>query len=107
MNKITPVLIAALFAAVSGAHAQTSNTPVSQGEASVDKNLQKNPTNPGLNTADQRLEQNEAKIAAKRKTKHKSMEEVRENKAAELHERERVGHPGVPERPGIPERPEK
>jgi hypothetical protein len=100
MAKITPVLIAALFAAVSGAHAQTSNTPVSQGEATVDKNLQKNPTNPGLNTANQKLEQNETKITAKRKMKHKKREESKENEKAQMHEREGMSTPEMPGRPG-------
>ncbi len=104
MNKLSYIIGGALIAAVSFAHAQTPNQSVSQGEASVDKNLSKNPDNKGLTTADQKLEANEAKIAKKRAAARKR-EEQRESKTAEKHEHEKMEHQDMMERPERPERP--
>lgn len=73
MIKISHVVTALLFAGHCVAHAEPTNQPVSQGVASVEKNLQKNPDNKGLQNASERLKENEAKIAKKRaEAKNKS-----------------------------------
>ncbi len=111
MSKLNYVAASLLLASLPFAYAQTASQPVSQGEASVDKNLSKNPNNPGLQNADQVLEQNEAKVAAKRaaaaqkRQAARRREEMRENSQAEKHERENMGRPETMERPERPERP--
>ena len=112
--KMSHIVAALLFASVSVAHAETANQPVTQGEASVDKNLNKNKDNKGLQNADQRLEANQAKIAAKRADADKTADTAKQKKnKAERHERmenhermekmermEKVERPDRIERPG-------
>ncbi len=113
MNRLHYLLVPLLFALPPFAYAQTASQPVAQGEASVDKNLSKNPNNPGLQNANQVLEQNEAKVAAKRAAAAKKRaaarrrEEMRENEQAEKHEREGMSRPEMPQRPDRPERPDR
>lgn len=60
--------VASSFALLFGAaYAQaqaptTANTPLTQGISSVDKNLKKNPDNKGLQTASERLKENQARF---------------------------------------------
>ena len=116
MIKINHLLAALLFTSISAAHAATPNQPVSQGEASVNKNLAKDPDNKGLQNAAQQLETNEARIAAKREAANKknetrqtvkNKEEIRERNRAERREHEMVEHPEKPERFERPEKPER
>lgn len=116
MIKISHLLAALLFASISVANAATTDQPVSQGEASVNKNLARDPTNKGLQNAAQQLETNEARIAEKREaaskkkeTRHtiKNKEEIKENSRAERHEREMIERPEKPERFERPEKPER
>lgn len=106
--KMSHIAAALLFASISVAHAETTNQAVTQGEASVDKNLSKDKDNKGLQTADQRLEANEAKIAAKRAEADKTADDAKQKKnkeerheRMEKHERhEKVERPERIERPG-------
>ncbi len=86
MIKMSHLATALLLASISVAHAETTNQPVAQGEASVDKNLSKDADNKGLQTADKRLEANEAKIAEKRAEADKREDAKNKNKKEEKHE---------------------
>ncbi len=93
MIKTSHIAIALLIASVSVAYAQTPPAqtppaPAAQGDASVDKNLSKNPNNKGLQNADQKVEANEAKAAAKRaEAKEERKEMHKKNRREEKHER--------------------
>lgn len=93
----------ALFAQTSTTAPATTKVPSSQGLASVDKNLAKDPDNKGLRNAAGRIERNEDRKEAKQ---HKPAVAKKESTAkpvrAETSERaEKI------ERPVKPERPEK
>jgi hypothetical protein len=76
--KMNPIATALLLASISIAHAETANQPVSQGAASVNKNLSKDPDNKGLQNASGQLKENE--------------EKVDENRAASEEERDHAKH---------------
>ena len=116
MIKMSHLATALLLASISVAHAETTNQPVAQGEASVDKNLSKDKDNKGLQTADKRLEANEAKIAEKRAEADKREDAKNKNKKEEKHEHmekhdhdkmERVAKIDKIDRPARIERPGK
>jgi hypothetical protein len=105
MIKPSHIAIALLTASLSAAYAQTPPAPAAQGDASVDKNLSKNPDNKGLQTADKKVEANEAKAAAKRaEAKEERKEAHKRDRREEKHERmersEKMERPAKPERPG-------
>jgi TolA-binding protein len=108
MIKISHLVAALLFASISVAHAETPNQPVSQGAASVDKNLARDPDNKGLQRASEQLEENQQKIAAKRrlqeeKRQHREEENRvrRENRDHDrMERREKMERPAKIERPG-------
>ncbi len=110
MNKIAYVSAALLFAAATVAQAQTTPpAPVSQGAASVNKNLAKDPDNKGLQTASEQLKENEAKIAAKRTEQTRKRETHSESTEAShaktersetMERHEKVERPARMERPG-------
>jgi hypothetical protein len=112
MIKISHIATALLLASISVAHAETANQPVSQGAASVNKNLSKDPDNKGLQNASERLKENEAKVAAKRADADKKSDDAKlkrhkeeKHEKHEEHERmEKVNHDNI-ERPAKPERP--
>jgi len=95
MIKMNRIAVALIFATISVAQAQAANEPVSQGAASVNKNLTNNPDNKGLQTASEQLKENEAKIAAKRAQADKTAQDAKS------------GHDSKAERPAKPERPGK
>ena len=118
MIKMSHVLTALLFASISVAHAETAKQPVSQGEASVEKNLDKNASkghaDKGLTTADTKLEANEAKIAAKRAAADKTASDAKlkkdkEQKPERMEKRDhdKMERPEKMERPAKIERPGK
>lgn len=107
MIKMSHLATALLLASISVAHAETGNQPVTQGEASVDKNLSKDKDNKGLQTADKRLEANEAKIAAKRAEADKREDARNRKKKEEKHDRMKKGDHDKMERHERMERPEK
>lgn len=108
MIKMSHLATALLLTSISVAHAETPNQPVAQGAASVEKNLNKNPDNKGLQRATEQTQANEAKVAEKRAEADKRREA--KNKNAEKHERmekrdmmerhEKMERPGKVERPG-------
>lgn len=114
MIKMSHIATALLFASVAVAHAETTNQPVAQGAASVEKNLSKNPDNKGLQNASEQLKENEAKIAEKRaeadKTaddaKHKKDKKIKKDKKVKHERIEKSGHDKM-ERPEKAERPAK
>lgn len=105
MIKMSHVLTALLLTTISVAHAETTNQPVAQGAASVDKNLGNHPEHKGLQNASERLKENEGKIAEKRadadkKHDHHEMHEKHEkHDRMEKHEHEKMERPAKPERP--------
>lgn len=105
MIKISHIVTALLIASVSVAQAETTNQPVAQGAASVDKNLSKNPDNKGLQNASEQLKENEAKIAEKRadKTsddaKHKKDKKDKREHMEKGRGHDKMGRPAKPERP--------
>lgn len=117
MIKTSHILIALLSTFIAAAHAETANQPVSQGAASVDKNLKRDPDNKGLQRASEQLKENEAKVAEKRaeagktsddaKDKKESKKEAKhERKEAKRERKERRDH-GKMERPEKPKHPGK
>lgn len=107
MIKLSHIATALLLASISVAHAETANQPVSQGAASVNKNLTKNPDNKGLQNAAERLQENEAKVAEKRAAAEQKSDEAKHKKnREEKHDRmERTNRDKMMERPAKPERP--
>jgi len=105
MIKMNHVLAAMLFASISVAHAETANQPVSQGAASVNKNLSASPDNKGLQNASERLKENEAKVEEKRGDAEKKHEHHEKHEKHEKHDRmdkhdhEKMEHPAKPDRP--------
>jgi hypothetical protein len=113
MIKMSHIATVLLLASISVAHAQTPLAqtppkPAAQGDASVDKNLNKNPDNKGLQTADKKVEANEAKAAEKRAEhkearKEERKEERKKDRKEDKHERmerhEKMERPAKPERP--------
>jgi hypothetical protein len=107
MIKMSHMAIALLTASsISVAYAQTPPAqtppaPAAQGDASVDKNLIKNPDNKGLQNADKRVEANEAKAAAKRaEAKERHKRNRREEKQERMERDEKMERPAKPEHPG-------
>lgn len=106
MNKFNFISAAILLAVASVAHAAESTTalPGDKGLASVNKNLEKNPDNKGLQNASGKLEQNRlkhAEQAEKRNEKHeKHMEKKAERVESRAERREAMGRPAKVERPG-------
>ncbi len=105
MIKLSHIATALLLASISVAHAETANQPVSQGAASVNKNLTRDPDNKGLQNAAERLQENEAKVAAKRAAAEQKSDEAKHKKnREEKHERtmnrDKMERPAKPERPG-------
>ena len=107
MIKMSHIATALLLASIAVAHAETTNQPVAQGAASVDKNLSKTPDNKGLQNASEQLQDNKAKIAEKRteadkksdaakNKKHKKDKKEHMEKAGH----EKMGRPEKIERPG-------
>ncbi len=106
MVKMSYIAAVLLAASVSVAHAQTAPAPATQGDASVDKNLSKNPDNKGLQTADKKVEANEAKAADKRadgkaekkeERKEAAKKDLKKDKGAK---HEKMERPAKPEHPG-------
>ncbi len=104
MIKMGHVAIALLTAFASAAYAQTPPAPATQGNASIDKNLLKNPDNKGLQNADRRVEANAAKAAAKRQRREAHKREHREERQERLEREEREDRMERPARPGRPGR---
>lgn len=103
-----------IAAATSYAAPTETRAPLSQAQESIDKNLQKNPDNKGLQNAAERLEINkqrqEAKRAeqeAKRKAKKIEKKDKAQKKAEKAARHEKPMHPEKMDRPGKMERPEK
>ena len=112
MIKMSHVLTALLLTTISVAHAETANQPVTQGAASVNKNLSNDADNKGLQNASERLKENEGKVAEKRADADKRHADARkEHEKHEKHEKqEKHEHMDKPdhdkmERPAKPERP--
>ncbi len=107
MIKLSHIATALLLASISVAHAETANQPVSQGAASVNKNLSKDPDNKGLQNASEQLKENEAKVAEKRATAKKTSDDAKHKRnREEKHEHtEKTNHDTMMERPTKPERP--
>lgn len=104
MIKMSHIAIALLTASVSVAFAQTPPAPAAQGDASIDKNLGKNPNNKGLQNADQKVEANEAKAAARRaEAREERREKHKQERMEERHER--AGSVNQMEQPARPEHP--
>jgi len=81
MIKMSHIATVLLFASISVAHAaDTAKQPVSQGAASVSKNLAGKPDNKGLQTASEQLKENEAKVAEKRATAEKTSGDAKHKK---------------------------
>jgi hypothetical protein len=89
---------AIMLASIGMAHAQT-NVPGAKGLDSVDKNLAKNPENSGLENAQDRIQRNEQRRAAK--TKHAEKAE----KVEKVEKVDKVAKADRPERPAHPDRP--
>lgn len=112
MIKLSHIATALLLTSISVAHAESANQPVSQGAASVNKNLSKDPDNKGLQNASEQLQENEAKVAEKRAAakqksddaKHKKNREEKHEKHEKHEHMERMNHDKM-ERPAKPERP--
>ncbi len=102
MIKLAHIVSALLFASISVAYAADApKQPVSQGAASVNKNLSDLP-NQGLKNASEQLQKNEAKVEEKRddaKAKHKKDKHHKEGKKEDhdhdkMEHHEKMGHPG-------------
>ena len=109
MIRTSHIAIALLTATISFAHAQTPPAPAAQGDASVDKNLNKKPDNKGLQNADKKVEANEAKAAEKRAERREDRREERKearrkDRKEDRHEERMERHEKM-ERPAKPERP--
>lgn len=95
----------------SAANTTASTGPLNQAISSVDKNLDKNPENPGLRTAAQRLERNKERLDAKERETEKTERHERHHTRIEKTERhariEKVERAEKIERPEKAERPEK
>jgi hypothetical protein len=113
MIKMSHIATALLLTSISIAHAETTNQPVAQGAASVEKNLNKNPDNKGLQRAAEQTQANEAKVAAKRAeadkrrdAKNKNAEKQERMEKRDMMERhEKMDRPAKMDRPGKVERP--
>lgn len=92
MIKMSHIATALLFASVAVAHAETTNQPVAQGAASVEKNLRKNPDNKGLQNASEQLKENEAKIAEKRAEADKTSDDAKHKKNKKGKQDRKVKH---------------
>lgn len=106
MTKLKLISVAILLATASVAHAQTAAPlPGDQGISSVNKNLEKNPDNKGLQNADDKLKQNQIKHKAQAEKRLEKKEEHMERKT-ERNETHTEHHEAV-ERPARIERPAK
>lgn len=79
------------------AHAQTSTTaakPLDQGISSVDKNLQRDPDNKGLQTASERLKRNQRRIEEQRAARDQRVDDARAQRFDRGAIPERSGRPG-------------
>lgn len=108
MIKMSHIATALLLASIAVAHAETTNQPVAQGAASVDKNLSKNPDNKGLQNASEQLQDNKAKIAEKRTAADKKSDAAKnkKHKKDKNEHMEKAGHEKM-DRPEKIERPGK
>jgi Skp family chaperone for outer membrane proteins len=102
MLKTHFILSALFLAATSVTQAQTTTpakVPGDQGAASVNKNLEKNPDNKGLQNAAERLKTNKEKHLEqmKKREDHKEMKTERHEMKSE-----RQGGNSRPEKPGRP-----
>lgn len=105
MTKLKFISAAILLATASVVHAQTAAPlPGDQGLSSVNKNLEKNPDNKGLQNAAERHEQNQIKHEAHAEKRMEKKEDRIEKKAERIESRaehrEAAGRPAKVERPG-------
>lgn len=104
MTKMNHILAALVFASLTAVQAQAATEPVTQGAASVNKNLANDPDNKGLQNASEKLTENEAKVAEKRAAALKTSGDAKMKREAhqkmEKHGYDRAGHPDRIERPG-------
>jgi hypothetical protein len=94
--RVVAVIVSALF--VGAAYAQTSTnksddkTPMTQGAASVEKNLERDPDNKGLKNASSRIKANQDRFEARRAERGERAERPERAEHAERPERtERSG----------------
>lgn len=108
MIKMSHIATALLLASIAVAHAETTNQPVAQGAASVDKNLSKDPDNKGLQNASEQLQDNKAKVADKRSEADKKADAAKQkkDKKDKKEHMEKAGHEKM-DRPDKMEHPGK
>lgn len=111
MIKIAHVTALILLASASVALAETTHpAPITQGVASVNKNLVKDPDNKGLLNASEQLKENQLKQAEKR-TEQSRKRVARSERKEERHKRmersEKMERHEMTERPAKIERPGK
>lgn len=102
MSTTHYILSALLLASASIAQAQTTppaKVPGDQGIASVNKNLEKNPDNKGLQNASEHLKKNREKHQEQMKKREDHKEMKGEHRAGSG---ERHGNMSRPEKPGRP-----
>lgn len=97
----TVLIVGLLAAGTSFADDTTATLPGDQGVASVNKNLESNPDNKGLQTAAEQLKQNQLKQAEQTKLRSGKQEKHMEQHMEKRTERhEAMGRPAKIERPG-------
>jgi hypothetical protein len=108
MIRIAYISAVVLLASSAVAQAQTSAVPITQGAASVNKNLSKDPDNKGLQNASRQLQENQVKQAEKR-TEQEKKQEMKKEAHTERNEvrHEKVEHPAKIEHPARIEHPAK
>jgi hypothetical protein len=93
---------AIMLAGIGIAHAQT-NVPGAKGLDSVEKNLGKDPGNPGLENAQERIGDNQKRHALHKAAMTKHAEKA--EKAEKVEKVEKAEKADRPERPAHPDRP--
>lgn len=111
MTKIAYISAVILLASAAVAHAQTTPAaPITQGAASVNKNLAKDPDNKGLQNAAEQLKENQAMQAEKKAEQEKKKEthtERKEERHDKMERHEKIERHDKVERPAKIERPGK
>lgn len=92
-------LTAAYAQTTTGSTATNDKKPLDQARTSVEKNLEKDPDNKGLQNAAERLKENQERIEARKNEKRERSETAKVERA------ERPSRPEAPQRPEKLERP--
>jgi hypothetical protein len=104
MSRVPMIGMAALALVFSAASAQTTTpttqTPLTQGITSVDKNLERDPDNKGLQTASERLRINQERLEEQKAKTATRVEEAKAQQDA------RSSRPDFAQRPVRIERPQ-